>query len=242
MSTKIVLVLSLVFLMPTDFLEVQSQHATAVAQVPNKAVKDDNAKRFFELFFGELYVERNPIKAFSLYGALDSEEARSLGDRAFFDSVPDGLENDEALRLRAYVWLYEVGRTYLALGLYRVKEDSELPYASEFESLVQNVEFECGFDRPSVNFTGLSKASISRRLQEIERFSTALQRAIAKSIQKEIYDQNMAALISSNTIIKKELDGRTVFVLAVNKTVPKFYFGATKVGNSLKIVTIGNDG
>lgn len=205
---------------------------------------DPEVKELFNDFFQVLFVEQEPLRAFSSFTSFDRRDAideKAIGKSDYFRELPKDLRVGERNRYRANVWEYEFGDRYLGLGLFPLREDGLPVVAKNFSELVNHSFNRSNTSNADLDFDNANGEQIRKKLKKLDRFVKILRSLIAERIDRKLYKSNIDRIRQSNTIETRVVKGRTYYIYSLIKMDPSFFFVATRKDGKLTIIQMGDD-
>jgi hypothetical protein len=202
------------------------------------------AKKIVEQFIDGVFVERKTLATVERFMRLDLcdkvDEVAVLPIGCSLPKLKPNLGRKTISRIYAIAWRYGEGRYALQIGIYPIT-DSNLAYpysapnyetlkssAPEYDDFVDEILAKNKSPKPEIEFIGLSKSKIKKRLDVMERDVDEIETLIYKQVNKSVFDKNIEIMKNNIEVEIKFEEGRTYysiyllhpdigFILAVRK-------------------------
>jgi hypothetical protein len=220
----VIIILSLTCLAFPQTFSSQTNSKAKKATKTSKSKADKGklqAKKIVEQFIDGVFVERRTLAIVKRFMRLDicdkGDEGAVLPIGCSLPELPRNLGRKTISRMSAIAWRYGSGRYALQIGIYLITDlNLAYPYsapnyetlkssAPEYDDFVDEVLTKNRSPEPEIEFTGLSKLEIKKRLDVMERDADEIEKLIFKAINKSVYKKNIARM-KSTILVEKEFE------------------------------------
>jgi hypothetical protein len=193
------------------------------------------AKKIVEQFIDGVFVKRKTLATVKRFMRLDicdkDDEGAVLPIGCSLPELPRNLGRNTISRMSAIAWRYGPGRYALQIGIYPIT-DSNLAYpysapnyeilkssAPEYDDFVDEVLTKNKSPTPEIEFIGLRKPAIKKRLDVMEKDANEIERLIFKVINKSVYEKNIIRMKSTILVEKEFEQNRTYYRVYVEPDI-----------------------